>query len=122
MDVELLSGYTNYILSWIGFGMLIGLTALIVMPSSDGRGTLATVLMATAGSLIGCMLLQFLSLGDKWVMPISAQGFTVGVGGAAIMLIFFRVLGGQWIHANYRGPFRHHRRRRRRFVITETDE
>lgn len=122
MDVDLLAGYVNYTLSWIGFGMLIGLAALIAIPSHDGRGTLATVLMATAGALTGCLLLQLLSYSEGWVLPISAQGFTVGLGGATVMLIFFRVLGGQWLPVSHQGLFRHHRRRRRRYLIAEKED
>jgi uncharacterized membrane protein YeaQ/YmgE (transglycosylase-associated protein family) len=122
MDVDSLGNYINFLLAWIGFGMVLGLVALIAMPSADGRGSLATVLMATAGSLCGCILLQQLSYTDQWVLPISTQGFTVGIGGAAVMLIFFRVLGGQWLPASQTGFFRHHRRRRRRHLITDQDD
>jgi len=122
MDVDSLANYVNFLLAWVGFGVVLGLLALIAMPSTDGRGTLATVLMATAGSLCGCILLQQLSYTDQWVMPVSAQGFTVGVGGAAVMLIFFRVLSGHWAPNANHGFFRHHRRRRRRYLITDQEE
>jgi uncharacterized membrane protein YeaQ/YmgE (transglycosylase-associated protein family) len=122
MNVEQSAIYLNFTLAWIGFGMVLGMLALALMPSPDGRGSLATVLMATAGTMIGCLLLQNLTNEGTWILPMSLHGFTVGVGGAVVMLIFFRVLGGHWLMDLDYGFFRHHRRRRRRYLMTEGED
>ena len=93
----LLSEHLNFTLTWVGFGTVLGLLALIVLPSKDGRGALATVLMSTAGTMIGCILIQKMSSVNEWVQPITPHGFVVGAAGAIVMLIFFRVLGGEWL-------------------------
>jgi uncharacterized membrane protein YeaQ/YmgE (transglycosylase-associated protein family) len=122
MDVMQTANYLNYILAWMGMGMVLGLIALIVMPSPDGRGALATVLMATAGTLLGCLMLQYLTLQEQWVLPISLHGVTVGLGGAIVSLIFFRVLGGHWLSELESDLFRYNRRRRRRYLVSEEEE
>jgi uncharacterized membrane protein YeaQ/YmgE (transglycosylase-associated protein family) len=121
MSFEPSAVYLNYVLAWIGLGMILGLLALAVMPSADGRGSLATVLMATAGTMIGCLMLQSLTHQSQWILPVSMQGFMVGLGGAAVTLIFFRVLGGHWLMELDYGIFRHHRRRRRRYLASEDE-
>lgn len=122
MNFDQAAIYLNYTLAWIGFGMVLGVIALAVMPSADGRGSLATVLMASAGTMMGCLLLQNLSYQDGWILPMSLNGFTVGVGGAVVTLIFFRVLGGNWMAELDYGIFRHNRRRRRRYLVSEGEE
>lgn len=119
----MLARYLNFTLAWIGFGTVLGMVSLIVLPSKDGRGNLATVLMAVAGTIVGCLLLQQLSYEGEWVMPVSAQGFTVGIGGAMVMLMFFKILGSHLINDSTHGIFRHNRRRRRRYVAaTDNDD
>ena len=123
MDIDSMSLYLNYLLSWVGLGTAFGLAALIVMPSSDGSGNLATLLMAVAGTVCGCFLMQGMSYDGLYEMPISATGFFVGLGGAAVMLIFFRVIGGQEMISQQGTLFRHNRRRRRRHLkMEEIDE
>ncbi len=122
METGQLAIYMNYTLAWIGLGMVFGLLALIVMPSPDSRGSLATVLMATSGTMVGCLMLQYLTYQRDFVQPMTVQGFTVGMGGAVVMLIFFRVLGTYWLLDGDYGFFRHHRRRRRRYLSSEIEQ
>ncbi len=119
MDIDSMALYLNYLLSWVGLGTAFGLAALIVMPSSDGSGNLATLLMAVAGTVCGCFIMQGMSYDGLYEMPISATGFFVGLGGAVVMLIFFRVIGGQEMLNQQSTLFRHNRRRRRRYLKTE---
>lgn len=122
MNLMQTADYVNYILAWMGLGMSFGLLALIVMPSPDGRGALATVLMATAGTMLGCLMLQYLTNQQQWVLPMSVHGFIVGFGGALVTLIFFRVLGGHWISELDYGFFSLNRRRRRRHLMIDEDD
>ena len=59
IDVEMLTDYANLGLTWIGFGVVVGLAAKAVMPGRDPGGTIATVMMGIAGTMIGCAFLQW---------------------------------------------------------------
>lgn len=122
MNLMQTADYANYILAWMGLGMSIGLIALIVMPSPDGRGALATVLMSTAGSMLGCLMLQYLTNQSQWVLPMSLHGLTVGFGGAVVAIVFFRVLGGSWLYELDYGLLSNNRRRRRRYLVVDDEE
>ncbi len=115
MDFDQLAEYSNFALTWIGFGTVVGLTAKAVMPGRDPGGAIATVLMGIAGTLIGCAILQYFAQPNQAVQPISLEGFAVGAGGAIVLLIFYKVLGGYWFIEGEQTSFRHRRRRRRRF-------
>ncbi len=112
MDFEQLAQFANVGLTWIGFGTVVGLAAKVVMPGRDPGGTVATILMGIAGTLIGCALLRFF-YPDQVILPISLEGFAVGTGGAFILLVFYKVLGGYWFIEGEQSTFRHRRRRRK---------
>lgn len=85
----------NDVLVWIGFGTVVGLLAKAIMPGRDPGGTIATLAMGVAGTVIGCGLLAYFIEGQR-VTPISPMGLVVGTGGAFILLAFYRLLGGYW--------------------------
>ncbi len=120
MDFGQLSEYLNYILTWVGFGTVLGLVALVVVPGKDGGGAVATVLMAIAGAMIGCTILQSFNGGNA--LPISVEGFAVGASGSIVMLVFYRVLGGTWFLEQDYSLFRQQRRKRRRRLGTDLDD
>jgi uncharacterized membrane protein YeaQ/YmgE (transglycosylase-associated protein family) len=113
MDFEQLSIYANLALTWIGFGTVVGLAAKAVMPGRDPGGAIATVLMGIAGTLIGCAILQYFSASQRVVQPVSIEGFAVGSGGALVLLIFYKVLGGYWFVEGEQTSLRSRRRRKR---------
>ncbi|MBX3419088.1 MAG: GlsB/YeaQ/YmgE family stress response membrane protein [Pirellulaceae bacterium] len=113
MNFELLSDYGNIALTWIGFGTILGLIAMAVMPGREPGGTLATLMMGIAGTLIGCAILKFFyPLQD--IRPLSIEGFSAGVGGAFVLLLFYKVMGGYWMLEGDLESRREHRRRRYR--------
>ena len=112
MDFQQLAEFANLALTWIGFGTVVGLAAKAVMPGRDPGGTVATLLMGIAGTLIGCALLRFF-YPEEAIQPISLEGFSVGAGGAFILLVFYKVLGGYWFVEGEQQTYRHRRRRRR---------
>ena len=116
MDFSQLAAFSNYGLTWIGFGTVLGLIAKIIMPGKEHGGAIATVLMGIAGTLLGCAILQYFSYAGNTTQPISAEGFTVGAGGAIAFLVFYKVLGGLWFFDSDFTVFSHRRRRRRRFI------
>jgi uncharacterized membrane protein YeaQ/YmgE (transglycosylase-associated protein family) len=44
------------ILSWIVFGLVVGVLAKLVMPGNDPGGLIVTVLLGIAGALVGGFL------------------------------------------------------------------
>jgi uncharacterized membrane protein YeaQ/YmgE (transglycosylase-associated protein family) len=121
MDFSQLAAFSNYSLTWIGFGTVLGLIAKIIMPGKEHGGAIATVLMGIAGTLLGCAILQYFSNAGSTIQPVSAEGFAVGAGGAIVFLLFYKVLGGVWLFDSDLPVFSHRRRRRRRF-ISDLDE
>ena len=113
MDLDVLQSYMNLGLTWIGFGTVVGLAAKAIMPGRDPGGSIATLLMGIVGTLIGCAILQYFHQGEA-IQPISLQGFFVGTGGALVILIFYKVLGGYWFTEGEQTTLRHVRSRRRR--------
>lgn len=112
MDYAQLAEWANLALTWIGFGTVVGLAAKAVMPGRDPGGAIATLLMGIAGTLIGCALLKFFYPGEN-IVPVSLEGFAVGAGGAFILLMFYKVLGGYWFTEGEQVSYRHRRRRKR---------
>ncbi len=119
MDFESLAEFANLGLTWVGFGTVVGLAAKAIMPGRDPGGTVATIMMGIAGTLIGCALLRFFYPG-QYIQPISLEGFSVGAAGAFILLAFYKILGGYWFVEGEQQTYRHRRRRRRvRTVIDD---
>jgi len=112
MDFAQLAEYANHALTWIGFGTIVGLIAKAIMPGRDPGGTVATLLMGIAGTLIGCALLRYF-YPAQIVEPISLEGFSVGSVGAFVLLLFYKVLGGYWFIEGEQVTQRHRNSRRR---------
>ena len=109
----------NDVLVWIGFGTLVGLLAKAVMPGRDPGGAIATLVMGIGGTIIGCGILSYFYEGKR-VTPISPLGMAVGIGGAFIILLFYRLLGGYFFVEGEQVSRSHRRRsggrrRRRRY-------
>lgn len=119
MDFDLLAAYCNYALTWVGFGTMLGLLALVLVPGRDQGGAIATVLMGIAGTLFGCALIQYFSQSAIPAQPISYEGFAVGVGGATVLLLFYKILGGHLLIEGQHSIFRSRRRRRERFSMDD---
>lgn len=82
------------LLVWIGFGTLVGLIAKGVMPGRDPGGAITTLIMGIGGSVIGSGILVYFAEGQR-VTPLSLPGFLVAVGGAFVLLSFYRLLSGR---------------------------
>jgi uncharacterized membrane protein YeaQ/YmgE (transglycosylase-associated protein family) len=93
----------NDLLVWVGFGTLVGLLAKAIMPGRDPGGAVATLLMGIGGVVIGCGTLSFF-YHEHRVTPISPIGFLVGTGGAFILLLFYRLLGGYFFREGHVPP------------------
>ena len=103
---------------WVGFGTLVGLFAKAIMPGRDPGGTVATLMMGIAGSVIGCGCLMYFWDGRR-VSPLSFLGFFAAIGGAFVLLLFYRILAGCFFveaEASDQVLQRTYRRRRRRLL------
>ena len=100
--VQLMQGWANLALVWVGFGTIVGLLAKAIMPGKDHGGAVATVAMGVVGTIIGCGVVSYFWQGHI-ISPISPLGFTVGTAGAFVLLFFYKLLGGYWFRED-QGP------------------
>ncbi|WP_225770874.1 GlsB/YeaQ/YmgE family stress response membrane protein [Inquilinus sp. Marseille-Q2685] len=79
------------IIGTIIIGFVIGLVAKFLMPGRDPGGFIITILLGIAGSVVGGWL--GLQLG---IVPESGFGrFLLGVVGAIVLLIIYRIIAGR---------------------------
>lgn len=76
------------ILSWIGFGLIAGALAKLLMPGKDPGGIIITMLIGIAGALLGGFLGSLLGLGD--VTGFNLRSFLLAIVGALVLLFGYR--------------------------------
>jgi uncharacterized membrane protein YeaQ/YmgE (transglycosylase-associated protein family) len=76
------------ILSWILFGLVIGILAKLLMPGRDPGGFIVTILLGIAGALLGGFLGQAMGLYG----PNESAGWIVSILGAVILLALYRMM------------------------------
>ena len=115
MDNDVMTQGIQLVLTWVGFGTLVGLLAKGLIPGKDPGGALGTVVLGILGTVIGAALLAFYS-NDLRVTPISVPGFLVALAGTSLLLVSYRVISGQGgtLVPRIRG-----RRTRRRVAVVE---
>jgi uncharacterized membrane protein YeaQ/YmgE (transglycosylase-associated protein family) len=112
---EVVQQWANDILTWVGFGTIVGLLAKAIMPGRDPGGAIATLAMGIGGSVIGCGVVSYYHEGQR-ITPISPMGLAVATAGAFIILFFYKLLGGYFFvegEVTRRRVRRPHYRRRR---------
>ncbi len=117
--------WVQMVLTWIGFGTLVGLAAKGIMPGRDPGGSIVTLLLGIVGTVIGCGVTMLATHGQT-VSPISVIGFGVGTAGAFTLLLFYRLLSGRLFPAmpieGVRSPhYRGHRSRKPSTTIINND-
>jgi uncharacterized membrane protein YeaQ/YmgE (transglycosylase-associated protein family) len=90
---EPVRAWFEWALLWVGFGTCVGLLAKALMPGRDPGGPVATLLMGMTGVAIGCGVYALI-YGER-ISPISSVGLACGTLGAAVLLFFYRLLGGR---------------------------
>jgi len=121
MDTIELSAFEQMasdLLTWVGFGTVVGLVAKAIMPGRDPGGAIATLLMGIGGSVIGSGVLMYFWEGAR-VTPVSPLGFVVATVGAFALLAMYRIFGGRWFiegERPRRAHFLNRPRRRRRYA------
>jgi uncharacterized membrane protein YeaQ/YmgE (transglycosylase-associated protein family) len=76
------------ILSWILFGLVVGIIAKLLMPGRDPGGFIVTILLGIAGALLGGFVGQAMGLYG----PGESAGWIMSIVGAIVLLALYRML------------------------------
>ena len=76
------------ILSWILFGLVVGIIAKLLMPGRDPGGFIVTILLGIAGALLG----GFIGRAMGFYGPNEAAGWIVSILGAILLLVLYRMM------------------------------
>ena len=76
------------ILSWILFGLVIGIIAKLLMPGRDPGGFIVTILLGIAGALLG----GFIGRTMGFYGQSEGAGWLMSIAGAIILLALYRML------------------------------
>jgi uncharacterized membrane protein YeaQ/YmgE (transglycosylase-associated protein family) len=75
------------IISWILFGLVIGVIAKLLMPGRDPGGFIITILLGIAGALLG----GFVGRAMGFYGPNEGAGWLMSILGAIILLALYRM-------------------------------
>jgi uncharacterized membrane protein YeaQ/YmgE (transglycosylase-associated protein family) len=76
------------ILSWIVFGLVVGIIAKLLMPGKDPGGFIVTMLLGIAGALVG----GFIGRAMGFYGENQSAGWIVSILGAIILLAIYRMM------------------------------
>ena len=79
------------LLSWIFFGLIVGVIAKFLMPGRDPGGFLVTIGLGIAGAFIGGFLARLVG----WYGPQQQAGYLMSIGGAILLLWLYRRFANQ---------------------------
>lgn len=79
------------ILSWILFGLVIGIIAKLLMPGRDPGGFIVTILLGIAGALVG----GFVGRAMGFYGPNEGAGWLMSILGAVVLLALYRLVVGR---------------------------
>ena len=79
------------ILSWIVFGLVVGIIAKLLMPGRDPGGFIITMLLGIAGALLG----GFAGRAMGFYGPNESAGWLMSIAGAILLLVIYRVAIGR---------------------------
>jgi len=74
------------ILSWILFGLVVGIIAKLLMPGRDPGGFIITILLGIAGALLG----GFVGRAMGFYGPDQSAGWLMSIVGAIVLLVIYR--------------------------------
>jgi uncharacterized membrane protein YeaQ/YmgE (transglycosylase-associated protein family) len=74
------------ILSWILFGLVVGIIAKLLMPGRDPGGFIITILLGIAGALLG----GFIGRAMGFYGPDQSAGWLMSIVGAIVLLVIYR--------------------------------
>ena len=76
------------ILSWILFGLVVGIIAKLLMPGRDPGGFIVTILLGVAGALLG----GFVGRAMGFYGESEGAGWIMSILGAILLLVLYRVM------------------------------
>ena len=76
------------ILSWILFGLVVGIIAKLLMPGRDPGGFIITILLGIAGALLG----GFVGRAMGFYGESQGAGWLMSILGAIILLALYRMM------------------------------
>ena len=76
------------ILSWILFGLVVGIIAKLLMPGRDPGGFIVTILLGIAGALLG----GFLGRAMGFYGANEGAGWLISILGAILLLVLYRMM------------------------------
>jgi uncharacterized membrane protein YeaQ/YmgE (transglycosylase-associated protein family) len=76
------------ILSWIVFGLVVGVIAKLLTPGKDPGGFIVTMLLGIAGALLG----GFIGRAMGFYGSQQTAGWLMSIGGAILLLLLYRVI------------------------------
>ena len=76
------------ILSWILFGLVIGIIAKLLMPGKDPGGFIITILLGIAGALLG----GFVGRAMGFYGENESAGWIISILGAILLLGIYRMM------------------------------
>lgn len=76
------------ILSWILFGLVVGIIAKLLMPGRDPGGFIVTILLGIAGALVGGFVGRALALYETN----QGAGWLMSILGAVVLLALYRMM------------------------------
>ena len=79
------------ILSWILFGLVVGVIAKLLMPGRDPGGFIVTILLGIAGALLG----GFVGRAMGFYGESQGAGWIMSILGAIILLVLYRMVAGR---------------------------
>ena len=76
------------ILSWILFGLVVGIIAKVLTPGRDPGGFIVTVLLGVAGALLG----GFIGRAMGFYGPQQSACWLMSIAGAIVLLLLYRLV------------------------------
>lgn len=76
------------ILTWILFGLVVGIIAKLLMPGRDPGGFIVTILLGIAGALLG----GFIGRAMGFYGPNEGAGWLISILGAILLLVLYRMM------------------------------
>ena len=76
------------ILSWILFGLVVGVIAKLLMPGRDPGGFIVTILLGIAGALFG----GFVGRAMGFYGENQGAGWIMSILGAIVLLVLYRMM------------------------------
>jgi uncharacterized membrane protein YeaQ/YmgE (transglycosylase-associated protein family) len=76
------------VLSWICFGLVVGVLAKLLMPGDDPGGFIVTILLGIAGAMVGGFVGRMMG----FYGPGQVAGYIMSIVGAIILLALYRMM------------------------------